>query len=95
VHGSSAAQRPVARLRDPASGRVLEILSTQPALQLYSGQLLPHVAGKRGATYGPFAGLCLEPQGFPNAVNEPAFPSIVIEVGELYRESQVYRFRTA
>lgn len=91
---SDGSPRLVARLEDPISGRVLDLLSTQPGLQIYSGQLLPRVAGKHGATYGPHAGLCLEAQGFPNAVNEDAFPPIVVEPGIPYREVQAYRFRT-
>jgi aldose 1-epimerase len=83
--------RLVARLADRASGRILEVRSTQPGLQVYSGQHLPVVSGKGGATYGPHAGLCLEPQGFPNAVNEPSFPTVVVEPGRSYREVQAYR----
>jgi aldose 1-epimerase len=91
---SDGSPRLVARLEDPIAGRVLDVLSTQPGLQVYSGQRLPRVAGKHGATYGPYAGLCLEAQGFPNAVNEGAFPPILVEPGVPYREVQAYRFGT-
>ena len=91
---SDGQPRPVAHLEDPASGRVLDVLSTQPGLQVYSGQLLPAMAGKHGATYGPHAGLCLEAQGFPNAVNEAAFPPILVEPGVPYRAVQAYRLGT-
>jgi aldose 1-epimerase len=83
-----------ARLRDPVTGRVMELSTTEPALQVYSGQMLPEVTGKHGARYMPFAGLALEPQGFPNAVNEPSFPSVVVEPGAPYRQRSIYRFRT-
>jgi aldose 1-epimerase len=91
---SDGSPRLVARLEDPSAGRVLDVFSTQPGLQVYSGQRLPRVAGKHGATYGPYAGLCLEAQGFPNAVNEGAFPSILVEPGVPYREVQAYRLGT-
>lgn len=84
----------VARLRDGVSGRVLEVASTQAGLQLYSGQLLPTIHGKGGARYGPHSGLCLEPQGYPNAVNVPTFPSIIVTPDAPYRHVQVYRFTT-
>jgi aldose 1-epimerase len=82
----------VARLREPKSARVVEVLSTQPAIQLYGGQMLPRIRGKREAWLGPNAGVCLEPQGFPNAVNVAAFPSIVVQPSEEYHETQIFRF---
>jgi galactose mutarotase-like enzyme len=63
-----------ARLRDASSGRVMELWTTEPALQVYSGQMLPREPVKHSARAMPFAGLALEPQRFPNAVNEPTFP---------------------
>jgi aldose 1-epimerase len=84
--------RRAARLREPVTGRVLELFTTEPALQVYTGQALPRLRGKHGADYMPFAGLALEPQGFPNAVNEPGFPFVVVEPGAPYRQRSVYRF---
>jgi aldose 1-epimerase len=81
-----------ARLHDALSGRVMELWTTEPALQVYSGQMLRDEPGKHGAGYMPFAGLALEAQRFPNAVNEPAFPSVIVEPGTPYRQRSIYRF---
>ena len=89
---SKSEPRPAARLRDPITGRVMELSTTEPALQLYSGQGLPDVIGKHGARYMPYAGIALEPEGIPNAVNEPRFPSVIVEPGAPYRQRSVYRF---
>lgn len=82
-----------ARLHDASSGRVMELWTTEPALQVYSGQMLPREPVKHAARAMPFAGLALEPQRFPNAVNEPAFPSVIVEPGTPYRQRSIYRFR--
>lgn len=82
-----------ARLRDASSGRVMELWTTEPALQVYSGQMLPREPVKHGARATPFAGLALEPQRFPNAVNEPAFPSVIVDPRTPYRQRSIYRFR--
>ena len=86
---------PVAVLSDPASGRVLELFSDQPGLQLYSGNFLFGQTGKGGATYAHRSACCLETQGFPNAVNEPSFPNTILRPGETYRQLTVHRFRVA
>jgi aldose 1-epimerase len=65
-----------ARLSDPRSGRMLEISTNQPGIQLYDGKYLDGCAISRtGSTFGPLAGLCLEPQNFPDAPNHPHFPT--------------------
>ncbi len=85
--------RPAARLYEPASGRVLEILTTEPGIQFYSGNFLDgSLMGKGGVTYDKYAGLCLEPQHFPDAPNHANFPSTVLRRGEVYRHVSVYRF---
>ena len=85
--------RSVARLHEPASGRLLEILTTQPGMQFYSGNFLDgSFVGKNGDPYVKYAGLCLEPQHFPDAPNRPNFPSTVLRPGEEYRQSTVLRF---
>jgi aldose 1-epimerase len=81
------------RLYEPVSGRVLEILTTQPGMQFYSGNFLDgSFIGKNGVAYVKYAGLCLEPQHFPDAPNHPHFPSTVLRPGEEYRQSTVLRF---
>lgn len=85
--------RPAARLYEPRSGRVLEISTTQPGIQFYSGNFLDgSFHGKGGVVYNQYAGLCLEPQHFPDAPNHPNFPSTVLRPGEVYKHVSVYRF---
>lgn len=96
LRDGSHALRLAARLRDPASGRGLELLTDQPCLQLYSGnRLFAPIAGRHGATYVRNGGVCLEPQAHPDAVHQPHFPSILVEPGTTYRHRTRYRFTTA
>jgi aldose 1-epimerase len=81
-----------ARLHEPASGRVLEIHTTEPGLQFYSGVALEGVAGKGGVVYGANAGVALETQHFPNSPNQPSFPSTILRPGEGYTSRTVYQF---
>lgn len=82
-----------ASVYEPVTGRVLEVLSTAPGLQFYSGNLLDGSAiGKHGRCYGRHAGLCLEPQHFPDSPNQPHFPSTVLAAGAAYTSTIVYRF---
>ncbi|PXA03039.1 galactose-1-epimerase [Coraliomargarita sinensis] len=84
---------PVARLREPGSGRVMELFSNQPAVQFYAGNFLDeNVSGKNGVRYGPQSGLCLETENFPDAPNQPASPSPILRPGETYRHRMVHRF---
>ena len=90
------ALRPAARLYEPNSGRVLEILTTQPGIQFYSGNFLDgSFKGKGGAVYHQYTGLCLEPQHFPDAPNHSNFPSTVLRPGETYKHISKYRFSCA
>ena len=84
--------RLAARITDPASGRTLEILTTQPGLQFYSGNQLSGSVPGRSRLYRQSAGFAIEPHGFPNAVNQPNFPSVVLRPNEIYRETTIYRF---
>ena len=74
-----------AELQSPFSGIRMKVQSDRPGIQFYGGQ---HLAG----VHSGLNGVCLEPQGFPNAVNEPAFPSCIVRPGEVYRSNFVYRF---
>src|SRR5437899_12302454 len=80
-----------ARVRHPASGRVLEIRTAQPCVQLYSGNLMRTTVGKLGVHYGRRSALCLEPAGYPDAVHQPAFESVILEPGVTYRQTTSYR----
>lgn len=81
-----------AELTDPSSGRRLEVITTQPGVQLYSGNNLATESGKNGVVYTRHAGLCLEAQHFPDSVNHPHFPSTIVRPGQIYRHTTVYRF---
>lgn len=88
--------RLAARLYEATTGRVLEILTTQPGIQFYSGNFLDgSLVGKSGVAYQRYTGLCLEPQHFPDAPNQPNFPSTVLRAGEEYKQTTVFRFSTA
>lgn len=93
-HGDGTS-RLAARVKSPASGRVLEILTTQPGLQFYTGNNLDGSAAGRGGLYRQSAGLAFEPQGFPDAPNQPNFPSTILQPGEIYRQEIVYRLSTS
>ncbi|GAC1504947.1 MAG: galactose mutarotase [Candidatus Dormibacteraceae bacterium] len=80
-----------ARLTDPASGRVVEVWTTRPCLQVYSGNLMTPTRGKLGAHYGVRSGICLEPQGYPDALHHPHFESVVLDPGKLFRARTVFR----
>jgi aldose 1-epimerase len=83
----------VARVADPESGRVLEISSTEPGVQFYSGNFLDGSnVGKEGKAYARHAGLALEPQHFPDSPNQPSFPSVILKPGQTYRNTIVYKF---
>jgi len=85
--------RLTARLYEPVSGRVLEILTTEPGMQFYSGNFLDgSFTGKYGFVYEKYTGLCLEPQHFPDAPNHVNFPSTVLRPGEEYKHTSIYRF---
>ncbi len=87
-----AGLRRVARLRDPESGRVLEVETTQPGLQLYTGNFLDgSLIGHGGAVYRRYHGVCLEAQAFPDAPNHPSFPSTRLEPGAEYAHTTIYR----
>jgi len=82
-----------ARVREPKSGRVLEVLTTEPGVQFYSGNFLDgKVKGKGGVPYKQHGGFCLETQHFPDAVNHKNFPSIILEPGKTYTQTTIYRF---
>lgn len=82
-----------ARLYAPATGRMMEVFTTQPGVQFYSGnQLDGSLIGKGGQVYEQYRGLCLETQHFPDSPNQPQFPSTVLRAGQVYRHTTVYRF---
>ncbi len=85
--------RLAARVRDPQSGRVLEVLTTQPGMQFYTGNHLDGtVTGKSGVVYKFRYGFCCETQAFPDSPNQPAFPSAKLEPGGEFRAQTIFRF---
>ncbi|MCH7226774.1 aldose epimerase family protein [Haloferula sp. A504] len=82
-----------ARLEDPKTGRVMELLTNQPAIQFYGGNFLDGtITGKNGTVYEHRAAVCLETESFPDAPNQEGFPSPVLRPGETYRHVMVHRF---
>jgi aldose 1-epimerase len=92
LHSAGGKLAQAAELRDPASGRTMEVHTTQPGVQLYTGNFLDGTVAGLGGTYGKHAALCLETQHFPDAVHHPDFPSIVVRPGQTYRQTTVFRF---
>ncbi len=90
--GRTAVPELAARLEDPGSGRVLEVLTTEPGLQFYSGNFLDGTfLGKHDHLYRMGDGFALEPQNFPDAPNHPGFPSARVDPGKPYRHVMIYR----
>ena len=84
-----------ATLTDPASGRVMQVLTTEPGLQVYTGNHLNgKTSAKDGAAYGKHAGVALEPQHFADSPNQPHFPRTTLKAGDRYSSRTVYRFST-
>jgi aldose 1-epimerase len=82
-----------AEVFEPTTGRVMEVLTTEPGVQFYTGNFLDGtITGKAGKVYGQRSGFCLETQHFPDSPNKPAFPSVVLRPGQQYRSTTIYRF---
>lgn len=87
--------RLAARVSEPTSGRVMDVLTTEPGIQFYSGNFLDgRITGKNGTVYNKHDGFCLETQHFPDSPNQPVFPPVILEPGKTYTHTTIYRFRT-
>jgi aldose 1-epimerase len=96
LRGKTGELRLAARVVEPKSGRVLEVLTTEPGLQFYSGNFLDgKIVGKSGKPYVYRGGFCLEAQHFPDSPNRPEWPSVVLRPGQTYRQTTVYRLTVA
>lgn len=82
----------VAQLIDDKSGRVMDVYTDLPGMQLYSGNFMPTEKGKVGATYQKRYGVCFETQYYPNNINQPSFPSSVLRAGEEFNSTTIYKF---
>lgn len=87
-------QNKAAELHDPVSGRFMEMFTTEPAVQLYTGNALhfDHESTGSRSSFIQYAGLCLEAQHYPNSPNEPSFPNTILRPGETYRQTTSYKF---
>jgi aldose 1-epimerase len=83
-----------AEVREPVSGRTMRVLTTQPGVQVYTGNHLKGVLGRSGQSYGPHAGVCFETQHFPDSPNHPHFPSTVLRPGEVFHSLTIHEFGT-
>lgn len=82
-----------AELYDPATGRFMEVITTEPCLQLYSGNFMQNtIADDGNKSYIKHGAVCLEAQHFPNSPNEPSYPNTILRPGEVYRQKTEYRF---
>lgn len=82
-----------ARVKDPKSGRVMEVTTTEPGVQFYTGNFLDGgLKGKDGQTYAKHAGFCLETQHFPDAVNHPNFPLVILRPGQKFASTTIFKF---
>lgn len=84
-----------ARIEEPSTGRILEVFTTQPGVQFYTGNFLDGtIKGKGGKAYGRRSGFCLETQHFPDSPNKPAFPTTELKPGQRFQSATVFRFST-
>jgi aldose 1-epimerase len=95
LNGEAGTLRLAARVVEPATGRVMEVLTTEPGMQFYAGNFLDGSnMGKGGIPYTHRSGFCLETQHFPDSPNRPEFPTTILRPGELRESTTVYRFST-
>lgn len=92
---SSKKLKKAATVYEPTSGRVMEVFTTEPGIQFYSGNFLDGtITGSDGKKYGKHYGFALETQHFPDSPNQPSFPSTILEPGEKYESTTIYKFST-
>jgi aldose 1-epimerase len=92
LNGKKGTLRRAARAMDSGSGRVMEVWTTEPGVQLYTGNFLDGKIGKDGKAYNARYGFCLETQHFPDSPNQPKFPTTVLRRGAIFRSSTVFKF---
>jgi len=95
LNSNGGLDRPVSIVSHPASGRILEVFTTEPGMQLYTADYLDGIEGKNGVAYQNQDAFCLEAQRFPDAVNHDNFPEVVLRPGQRYRQTTIYRFDIA
>jgi aldose 1-epimerase len=96
VNGSAGTLRPAARVTEAKSGRIMEVLTTEPGVQFYTGNFLDgSVKGKGGKAYQRRYGFCLETQHFPDSPNKPQFPTTTLRAGQKHQSTTIYKFSHA
>jgi len=92
---NSQSLKPVATVYEPTSGRVMEVRTTEPAIQFYTGNFLDGtLTGRAGISYKKRYALCLETEHYPDSPNQPTFPTTVLRPGQTYQTTTVYQFST-
>ena len=81
-----------ARVVDPKSGRMMEMFTTEPGVQFYTGNFLDGTLKGKGGVYKQYQGFCLETQHYPDSINHPEFPSTVLRPGATYTQTTIYKF---
>ncbi len=88
----TASLKKAAFVREPSTGRTLEVFTTEPSIHFYSGNFLNNIVGKKGILYNERSGFCLETQHFPDSPNHPNFPSIILKPKEHFYSKTVFKF---
>ncbi len=95
IRGKGKSLALAARTYEPKTGRVMEMYTTEPGVQLYTGNFLDgKLKGKGGVVYQKHQAFCLEAQHFPDSVNQPKFPSVILRPGQTYTQTTAYKFST-
>lgn len=93
LNGEMGTLRLAATVSEPTTGRTMQVYTTEPGVQFYTGNFLDgSITGKKGVVYQKRSGLCLETQHFPNSPNQPSFPTTTLNPGEQYKTMTVYKF---
>ena len=96
VNGAAGTLRPAAHVVDPSSGRTLDVITTEPGVQFYTGNFLDGtVVGKGGTHYVKRSAFCLETQHYPDSPNQKTFPSTVLRPGQMYNTTTIFKFGVA
>ncbi|MDD5459922.1 MAG: galactose-1-epimerase, partial [Phycisphaerae bacterium] len=94
IEGTPGKLRLAAIVTEPISGRIMEVVTTEPAVQFYSGNFLDGTCRGKDSTYNKHGGLCLEAQHYPDSPNHKNFPSVVLRPGQTYYQLTIYKFST-
>jgi aldose 1-epimerase len=93
VNGNPGTMRLAAKATDPDSGRTMEVFTTEPGIQLYTSNYLDGTLnGKRGIHYKQYSAFALETQHYPDSINQPSFPSVILRPGQNFHEATIYKF---